>query len=69
MKKIMPIVVLANICLCMASLFCTGCKKDQVLSERSMYFWKSNFKLDQEEKSFVKKHNVKKIYAKFFIRF
>ncbi|MBP5696999.1 MAG: hypothetical protein J6X11_10210 [Treponema sp.] len=66
MKKIMPIVVLANICLCMASLFCTGCKKDQVLSERSMYFWKSNFKLDQEEKSFVKKHNVKKIYAKFF---
>ncbi|MBO4385833.1 MAG: hypothetical protein J5817_02325 [Treponema sp.] len=66
MKKIMPLAVLANICLCAASLFLTGCKKNQVLGERSIYFWKSNLKLDQEEKTFVKKHNVKKIYAKFF---
>ncbi|MBP5576281.1 MAG: hypothetical protein J6X67_05930 [Treponema sp.] len=66
MKKIMPIALLATICLCTASLFCTGCKKDQSLKERSMYFWKSSLKLDQEEKSFIKKHNVKKIYAKFF---
>jgi len=64
MKKLMPI--LACLSLCLGSLFYTGCKKDGVLKERSVYFWKSNFKLDQEERSFVKKYNVKKIYAKFF---
>lgn len=35
-------------------------------TERAVYFWKSNFKLSDIEKDFVNKHDIKKIYIKYF---
>ncbi len=42
----------------------TACSYNEV--ERGVYFWKSKFKLTETEIDFVKKHEVKKIYIKYF---
>ena len=35
-------------------------------TERAVYFWKSNFKLNETENAFLSKHEIKKIYIKYF---
>jgi hypothetical protein len=42
----------------------TACSHNEV--DRGIYFWKSKFVLSETESDFVKKHDVKKIYIKYF---
>lgn len=45
-------------------LFLTACSHNDV--DRGIYFWKSKFLLSDTEKEFIEKHDIKKIYIKYF---
>lgn len=46
-----------------------SCKENSFLDDNgvnSIYYWRTTFSLNDYEKEFLKKHNVKKLYVKFF---
>lgn len=52
---------------------CSGCKKEATASKRpmhepkrAMYYWKNTFSFDDKEQEFLKKHNVERLYIRFF---
>ncbi len=43
-----------------------ACEKKSQVTELSVYFWKTNFKLTDTETAFLKENNVQKIYTRYF---
>ena len=34
--------------------------------ENSIYYWRTTLKLSDEERNFLKKHDIRKVYVRFF---
>lgn len=59
---------LIRICFLLIILFLGGCKSENTPKDlgRAVYFWKTTFELSQNEKSFLLKNKIEKIYLRFF---
>ena len=54
------------------SLFCTlllaacGGRQPNEVATRSIYYWRTTFRLDSSERAFLRMHHVKKLYVRYF---
>ncbi len=45
----------------------TGCKKQISMEEgNAVYFWRTDFRLDSTERTFLKQHHISKVYCRYF---
>jgi hypothetical protein len=51
--------------LCVLTLFC-GCKSKEEPQENGIYYWRTTFSLNDYERSFLQKHNIKRLYLRLF---
>lgn len=56
---------------CLLTLLLTGCKKqhsqDMSLEQcNSVYYWRTDLKLDSTEKAFLSQYHIKKVYCRYF---
>ena len=67
MNKIFRLICFAAMAFCMLAIQGCGDKK-KVLDEdgNAVYYWRTVFRLNQYEEDFIKKHNITKMYVKFF---
>ncbi len=42
-----------------------GCGKEQIRAEKAMYFWKTQLVLTDEDRAFVQKNAIKKLYVRY----
>lgn len=49
-----------------ALLVLSGCNREKEKAVRSMFYWSTDFNIDREKASFLKRHNIKKLYVRFF---
>ena len=49
-------------CICLIS--CSQDKAAETL--RSAYYWSTTWQMDSSKKNFIQKHNIKRIYVRFF---
>ena len=63
MKKYYLIICLL---ISIALLSCTASTSLESDKENSIYYWRTTFSLSDKEKEFLKEHNVKTIYMRFF---
>lgn len=47
-------------------LSCTGSESQKSNESNSIYYWRTTFSLNNGEKEFLREHDVKKIYMRFF---
>ena len=61
---------LSHICLSLYALValtaCTRQSAKNVEAARAMYFWRTDFRLSEEETAFLHAHNISKIYLRYF---
>ena len=61
---------LSHICLSLFALIaiiaCTRQSAKDVESARAMYFWRTDFRLSEEEAAFLRAHDISKIYLRYF---
>lgn len=61
---------LSHICLSLFALMaltaCTRQSTKNVEAARAMYFWRTDFRLSEEETAFLRTHNISKIYLRYF---
>lgn len=52
----------------LASILVSACinTKDNTIQKNAVYYWKTTFKLGENEKSFLSKHNISKLYLRMF---
>ena len=48
------------------SFFLKGCKPENAKVNRAFYYWKSNFELNENELTILKKNNISTLYIKYF---
>lgn len=62
--------LLSHICLSLYALValtaCTRQSAKNVEAARAMYFWRTDFRLTEEETAFLRTHNISKIYMRYF---
>lgn len=74
MKKIHLIVLIAAAALVVGVIFLTNqipfenlCgTKETVPQKNSVYYWRTNFSLNEDERNFLKNNEIKKMYVRFF---
>lgn len=61
---------LSHICMSLFALValtaCTRQSAKNVEAARAMYFWRTDFRLSEEEAAFLRIHNISKIYLRYF---
>ena len=61
---------LSHICLSLFALValtaCTRQSAKNVEAARAMYFWRTDFRLSEEETAFLRTHDISKIYLRYF---
>ena len=61
---------LQHICMALLVLLiftaCNGNSAKDVEAARAMYFWRTDFRLSEEETAFLHTHNISKIYLRYF---
>ncbi len=64
MSKKQCVVCLMSAAMGFISLF--GCGNEKSSKDNAIYYWRTTFRLNNYERDFLKKHNINKMYVKFF---
>jgi len=65
-KKINWLTFIGIAVVCALLSACSDKSKEIVTDGNAVYYWRTTFRLNDYERSFMKKHDVKKMYVKFF---
>lgn len=61
------LICLSVLVLCLFTMQGCNDKKKEIVSEgNAIYYWRTTFRLNQYEHDFLQKHDIKKMYVKFF---
>ena len=66
MKQRLHLCFLLCFCVALAILSCGNNEARHSDGDNGIYYWRTTFSLDDYEKDFLKKHNIRKLYIKFF---
>ncbi|MBQ9649818.1 MAG: hypothetical protein IJV25_05290 [Prevotella sp.] len=67
MLKRIPSTIWLSLLLCLLTLGCTDNREQKMLDEgNAVYYWRTDLRLDSEERAFLATYNINKVYCRYF---